>query len=231
MSLRFNHSNEGPRVIINKVRFWGFMSFSLAGALGISLLAFAPSGCRKPMEHVTITFLDPEGLLDLGTHRMVSDEYLQEFTKETGIRVNHLPTPQDDRAQFQLESELLKSGSPTPDVYGVDTIWAGALSQYLIDLRPYFSAELPAQDPEVLASYMIQGKLVAMPYHPNLGVLYYRTDLLLYTGKTLYAHLLELPRCEDYLRAKVSYLPSKLFQAALYGQKTQHSHLLNYVET
>jgi trehalose/maltose transport system substrate-binding protein len=181
MSMRFKRSGSLLR-IINEVQIWRLRSFRLAGALGVSLLTFAPISCRKPVEPVTITFLDPEGLLDLGNHRLVSDEYLKEFTQETGIRVNHLPTPQDDRAQFQLESELLKSGGSTPDVYGVDTIWSGALSQYLIDLKPYFAAALQSQDPEVLASYMIQGKLVAMPYHPNLGVLYYRTDLLLKYG-------------------------------------------------
>jgi trehalose/maltose transport system substrate-binding protein len=181
MSMRFRHSKVGLHTI-SKVQLWRLRPLRLAVAVGVSLLALAWIGCRKAAEPITITFLDPEGLLDLGNHRLVSDEYLKEFTQETGIRVNHLPTPQDDRAQFQLESELLKSGRSTPDVYGVDTIWSGALSEYLVDLKPYFSAELPSQDPEVLASYLIQGKLVAMPYHPNLGVLYYRTDLLLKYG-------------------------------------------------
>ncbi len=30
----------------------------------------------------------------------------------------------------------------------------------------------------MLASYMVQGRLVALPYHPNFGVLFYRADLL-----------------------------------------------------
>jgi trehalose/maltose transport system substrate-binding protein len=146
--------------------------------MGILLLAFALAGCRKSTEPVTITFLDPEGLLDLGDHRMVSDEYLEEFTRQTGIRVNHLPTPQDDPAQLQLLRELLQSKAPTPDVYGIDTIWSGALSDYLVDLRPYFSGELSNEDPQVLASYIVQGKLIAIQYHPSMGVLFYRADLL-----------------------------------------------------
>jgi trehalose/maltose transport system substrate-binding protein len=142
------------------------------------LIFFGLFGCRKSPEPVTITFLDPEGLLDLGDRRMISDEYLREFTRQTGIRVNHLPTPQNNGAQLQLVTQLLQSGASTPDVYGVDTIWAGDLGEYLVDLRPYLASEMPIVDPEVLASYVVQGKLVAMPYHPNVGVLYYRTDLL-----------------------------------------------------
>ena len=168
--------------MIGKILFWRFSSFRLAEAAGILLLAFVPLSCRNSPEPVTVTFLDPEGLLDLGDRRMISDSALQEFTQETGIRVNHLPTPQDNREQLRLASELLRSGAATPDVYGVDTIWSGALSEYLIDLKPYLSSEMPVADPEVLASYMVQGKLVAMPYHPNTGVLYYRTDLLLRYG-------------------------------------------------
>jgi trehalose/maltose transport system substrate-binding protein len=142
-------------------------------ALGVALI-----GCNKPVESVTISFLDPEGLLDLGDRRMVSDSAITAFTAETGIRVNHLPTPQDNRAQLQLIRDLLQSGASSPDVYGIDSIWPGMLAQYLIDLKPYFPAEMPNVDAEVLATYLIDSKLTGIPYHPNSSVLYYRADLL-----------------------------------------------------
>jgi trehalose/maltose transport system substrate-binding protein len=175
--MRLQPSNPGDHSI-DKGQFSRLSSLRRVGGLGVLLLAFASFGCRKAPEPVTLTYLDPEGLLDLGERHMISDVYLQEFTQETGIRVNHLPAPQDNGAQLRLAADFLKAGASTPDVYGVDTIWSGALSQYLIDLKPYFSSEMPSEDPGVLASYMVQGNLVAVPYHPNLGVLYYRTDLL-----------------------------------------------------
>jgi trehalose/maltose transport system substrate-binding protein len=144
---------------------------------GILLSGVLFSGCRKPAQPVTITFLDPESQGVPGDHRMISD-VLQEFTQETGIRVNDLPTPEDNGSKLDLAMDLLRSGATSPDVYGVDTIWAGAMGQYLIDLRPYFASELPSQDPDFIESYMVQGKLVAMPYNPNVKVLVYRTDLL-----------------------------------------------------
>jgi hypothetical protein len=69
---------------------------------------------------------------------MVSAASIHEFTQETGIRVNHFPTPEDNRAQLQLMRDLLQRGVST-DVYGIDTIWSGALAEYLVDLKPYLS--------------------------------------------------------------------------------------------
>jgi trehalose/maltose transport system substrate-binding protein len=78
---------------------------------------------------------------------------------------------------------LLQEGS-SPDVLGVDVIWAGSLDQYLVDLRPYFATELALLDPQLVASYTVGGKVVAMPYHPQVAVLAYRTDLLKEYGYT-----------------------------------------------
>jgi trehalose/maltose transport system substrate-binding protein len=164
-------------------RIRGWRPGALRLALGILLLAFFPSGCRRsPPEPVTLTFVDQEGLHDPGQRYLVTDTALQEFARETGIRVNHLPTPETNFDQLALYRKLLQEGATTPDVYGIDAIWAGSLSEYLIDLKPYFSAELASQEAEMVANYMAGDKLVAMPYHLNTGVLFYRTDLLLRYG-------------------------------------------------
>jgi trehalose/maltose transport system substrate-binding protein len=150
--------------------------FAIAGIL-LSALLF--SGCRKPAQPVTITFFDSDGRGVPGDHRMVPDAYLQEFTRETGIRVNDLPTPEDSASKLDLAMELLRSGAPSPDVYGVDTIWTGTMGEYLIDLQPYFASEISAEDPAIIDIYRIQGKVVAMPNQPlGVQVLVYRTDLL-----------------------------------------------------
>jgi trehalose/maltose transport system substrate-binding protein len=157
----------------------GFASHRLRHVVlaGILLSGVAFSGCRKPVQPVTLTFLDPESQGVPGDHRMISD-VLEEFTRETGIRVNDLPTPEDNGSKLDLAMDLLRSGATSPDVYGVDTIWAGTMGKYLIDLQPYFAAEIPSQDRDLIEGYMVQGKLVAMPYNPNVEVLVYRTDLL-----------------------------------------------------
>jgi trehalose/maltose transport system substrate-binding protein len=149
------------------------------GMLGILLSAFLFSGCRKPAQPVTITFFDSDARGVPGDHRMIPDAYLQEFTRETGIRVNDLPTPEDTGSKLDLAMSLLRSGAPSPDVYGVDTIWTGIMGEYLVDLQPYFASEISAEDPAIIDIYRIQGKVVAMPNQPlGVQVLVYRTDLL-----------------------------------------------------
>ncbi|MGB6676763.1 MAG: extracellular solute-binding protein, partial [Terriglobales bacterium] len=128
---------------------------------------------------MTITFFDSDARGVPGDHRMIPDSYLQEFTRETGIRVNDLPTPEDTASKIDLAMDLLHSGAPSPDVYGVDTIWTGIMGDYLIDLQPYFATEISSEDPDLIQIYRFHGKVVAMPNQPlGVQVLVYRTDLL-----------------------------------------------------
>ncbi len=153
-----------------------FRHLSMAAIL---LSPFLFSGCSKPAQPVTITFFDSDARGVPGDHRMIPDAYLQEFAEETGIRVNDLPTPEDTGSKLDLAMNLLRSGAPSPDVYGVDTIWTGIMGEYLVDLQPYFAAEIAAEDPAIIEIYRIQGKVVAMPNQPlGMQVLVYRTDLL-----------------------------------------------------
>jgi trehalose/maltose transport system substrate-binding protein len=55
---------------------------------------------------------------------------------------------------------------------------APILEPDLIDLQPYLAAEIPQLEPQLLPSYTVDGKLVAVPFNVPLGGLEYRTDLL-----------------------------------------------------
>ena len=151
-------------------------SIRLFGALASALLSASVACSRPPQqEPVTLTFLDIEW--DLST-RPVAAPDLQAFTDATGIRVKAIPRPDGSLNQLALWRELLEKGSAGPDVFGIDVIWSGVLSQYLMDLKPYFSADLSSQSPEILASYTVGDKVLAIPHHAYVGVLMYRTDLL-----------------------------------------------------
>ena len=153
--------------------------FGHLGLAGILLSAIIFFGCHKQVQPVTITFFDSDARGIPGDHRMIPDSYMQEFTRETGIHVNDLPTPEDTATKLDLAMSLLRSGSPSPDVYGVDTIWTGVMGEYLVDLQPYLAAEISAEDPELVKIYRINGKVVAVPNQPlGVQVLVYRTDLL-----------------------------------------------------
>jgi trehalose/maltose transport system substrate-binding protein len=144
---------------------------------GVLLLALGLEGCRTTARQpVTVTVLDPEW--SQPDELPGAEQMSQEFTRQTGILVNHLPVPETSLSQLGLWLKLLREGGPAPDVLGIDVIWPGILDPYLIDLKPYLDADLSSEDPELVASYTVAGKVVALPYHAQIGVLAYRTDLL-----------------------------------------------------
>jgi len=63
-------------------------------------------------------------------------------------------------------------------VYGIDVIWPRILSEYFIDLKPYFAKEVSLQFPTIAAAYTVDNKVVAIAYRADIGLLFYRTDLL-----------------------------------------------------
>jgi trehalose/maltose transport system substrate-binding protein len=143
----------------------------------IVLASLLLQGCARPsaQEPVTLTFLEEWSNKTFSEARQ---QELQQFTEETGIRVSLLPSPESARQKLVLWRELLQTGASVPDVYGVDVIWPGMLAEYFVDLKPYFGDAVSLQFPALAASYTVDNRLVAMAYRPDIGLLYYRTDLL-----------------------------------------------------
>ena len=130
-------------------------------------------------EPVTLT------LLEEWTTKAISEgrqRELEQFTRETGVRVKLLPSPESNWEKLALWQELLETRGAGPDVYGIDVIWPRILNEYFIDLKPHFAREISLQFPAMVASYSVDGKLVALPYRADIGLLYYRTDLLAQYG-------------------------------------------------
>jgi trehalose/maltose transport system substrate-binding protein len=149
---------------------------TIARGLGIALF-LSGAGCARPAaEPVSVTFLDVEW--EAPDHLPALARDIQEFTKETGIQVKRLPAPDGTLNQLALWRESLQRGAAAPDVCGIDVIWSALLEPYLIDLRPHFADELSSRDPVMVASYTVGDKLVAVPHHAYVGVLFYRADLL-----------------------------------------------------
>jgi trehalose/maltose transport system substrate-binding protein len=148
-----------------------------AGAVCIVLLSLLFEACARASVHEPVTLT----LLEEWTNKTFSEgrqQELQRFTRDTGIQVKLLPSPESARQKLALWQELLRTGASGPDVYGIDVIWPRILNEDLVDLTPYFASEIPAHFPAIAASYTVDNKLVAMPYRADIGLLFYRTDLL-----------------------------------------------------
>jgi trehalose/maltose transport system substrate-binding protein len=148
----------------------------------LTSLVLASSGCRQSApsgSETTITLID---WIDK-QYQDPDNQEISEFTRETGIRVKVLPSPEGPVEQLATWTSLVGRKAKVPDVYAVDVIWPKILADGLIDLKDYVPAqEIAAHSPELIANNTVDGRVVALPYHVDVGLLYYRTDLLLRYG-------------------------------------------------
>jgi trehalose/maltose transport system substrate-binding protein len=168
------------RVLVQRIRGL-YAGWSNSGKkvrpICIVLLSLLLEGCTRSSVHEPVTLT----LLEEWTNKTFSEarqQELQQFTRETGIRVSLFPSPESARQKLALWKELLATGASGPDVYGIDVIWPRILNEYLIDLKPYFANEISLQFPAIAASYTVNNRLMAMAYRADIGLLFYRTDLL-----------------------------------------------------
>ena len=145
----------------------------IAGAFALSILGGCHTSKREPttVSYLRLGWSQPDDLPEM-------ESLLRQFTRETGIRVRDLPVPETTLDQLDLSRRLLKQGAPGPDVLAVDVIWSGVLQPDLVDLQHDVADEFPPLEPQLLRSYEADGKLAAVPYTVQVGVLQYRRDLL-----------------------------------------------------
>jgi trehalose/maltose transport system substrate-binding protein len=100
------------------------------------------------------------------------------FTKDTGIKVTVVPHPAASDQSYSQLARAFSSKSSSIDVAMIDVVWPGAFAPYLVDLKPKLGKQAKLHLASIVANDTIKGKLVAMPWFGDYGILYYRTDLL-----------------------------------------------------
>ncbi|KZK80689.1 putative ABC transporter-binding protein precursor [Pseudovibrio sp. Ad13] len=101
-----------------------------------------------------------------------------EWAKETGNTVKFFAAPASSTEQLALYQQILSSGSSDIDVFQIDVIWPGILGSHLADLKPYSNGAEDMHFQPIVANNTYKGKLVAMPWYTDAGLLFYRKDLL-----------------------------------------------------
>lgn len=101
-----------------------------------------------------------------------------QWAKKTGNDVQVVATPNDANERLALYQQILGSGSDKIDVYQIDVVWTGILANHMVDLKPYSKGTEKLHFPSIVANNTVAGKLVAMPWYSDAGLLYYRKDLL-----------------------------------------------------
>ena len=108
----------------------------------------------------------------------------KQFTKDTGIKVKVVPHPAASDASYSQLARVFSSKSSSFDVAMIDVVWPGAFAPYLVDLKPKLGQASKQHAQGIVQNDTIDGKLVAMPWFGDFGILYYRTDLLKKYGYT-----------------------------------------------
>jgi trehalose/maltose transport system substrate-binding protein len=73
---------------------------------------------------------------------------------------------------------MLASGATDIDVFSIDVVWPGILGTFFLDLKEYAAGAENAHFDTITANNIVGGKLIALPWYTDAGLLYYRTDLL-----------------------------------------------------
>ena len=116
----------------------------------------------------------------LGAEGRVLQTQLARFmAANPDVRVEQRRTPDAADQRHQLYVQWLNAGAGDPDVLQLDVIWTAefAAAGWMLPLDS-FAPEADAFFPATVAADRWQGKLYALPWFVDVGMLYWRTDLL-----------------------------------------------------
>jgi trehalose/maltose transport system substrate-binding protein len=100
------------------------------------------------------------------------------WAKKTGNTVKVVTSPTSSSEKLALAQQMLASGASDVDVFSTDVVWPGVLGTFFLDLKQYSGGAEKAHFDSIIANNTVEGKLVALPWYTDAGLLYYRKDLL-----------------------------------------------------
>lgn len=134
----------------------------------------------------------------VGLELQVCQDGANAWAEKTGNQVNIISTPNSATERLALYQQILAAGSADIDVFQIDVIWPGILANHFVDLKQHIpEEEVGRHFAPIVENNTVEGKLVAMPWFTDAGLLYYRKDLLDAAGKqppTTWAELSEIAK-------------------------------------
>lgn len=141
-----------------------------------ALLLTLGLSCAREPNRITLTISGSA----VGAEAQALRHQLARFMAQNpSIDVVLLPTPDAADQRHQLYVQWLNANSPTPDVLQLDVIWTPELAAagWLYPLDD-FAPEEAAFFPSTIQANRWNGSLYALPWFVDVGVLYWRKDLL-----------------------------------------------------
>lgn len=132
----------------------------------------------------------------------------------------------------EILARSLRSKSDRIDVFAVDLIWVARFAKWAEVLNPYIMEKQRKNIlPQALNSCTYQGNLVASPFYLDIGVMYFRRDLIenLPNAKSLIKRLKESITWEELLQLEKK-LPQYKHRFYLYQAKSYEGLVCNFYE-
>ncbi|MGH6917788.1 MAG: extracellular solute-binding protein, partial [Geminicoccaceae bacterium] len=140
---------------------------SLGTALGLTLISTAHAA--------EITFSCGSQQLEMRLCQEAADAW----SAQTGHTVQVVRALERSNDRYFQYLDLLGRGDEELDVLQIDVIWPSALADNLVDLSSHVTPAVLGQHiAAIVANNTVDGRLVAMPWFTDAGMLYYRQDLL-----------------------------------------------------
>lgn len=143
--------------------------------LAISTTFLALSGCGEEQ--------DPQQLRvacgSVGIELKLCSDAVHRWSEKTGYPVSIVSMPANSSERLALYQQFFSAKQSSIDVLQIDVVWPGILKSHLEDLTPYIpKEEIERHFENVIVNNTVDGQLLAMPLYTDVGVLYYRKDLL-----------------------------------------------------
>ncbi len=102
------------------------------------------------------------------------------WAKKTGHKVEMFQSPNLTNDRLGLFQQIFAAKSDQIDVVQIDVIWPGLLGKHFVDLNKYIAADHVNQHFSSILKNNTdpKGRLLAVPFFTDAGLLYYRKDLL-----------------------------------------------------
>ncbi|MCI0594890.1 ABC transporter substrate-binding protein, partial [Chromohalobacter sp.] len=115
----------------------------------------------------------------VGAELTLCKEGVAAWEEKTGHSVDVVSTPNSSTERLSLYQQILSAQSGDIDVMQIDVVWPGLLANHLVDLREVGGKDIAdGHFQTIVDNNTVDGRLVAMPWFTDAGVLYYRKDLL-----------------------------------------------------
>jgi trehalose/maltose transport system substrate-binding protein len=114
----------------------------------------------------------------LGKEYEICKQGVDAWAAKTGNTVKIVSTPNSATERLALYQQLLAAGAGDIDVFQIDVVWTGILGDHLLELTSKAQGVLDQHLPAMVETSRVGGKLMAMPWFADAGLLYYRQDLL-----------------------------------------------------